>query len=113
MHLGLMFALGLLAAGPLALGVLWLAARLGDLLPDDPAEVALHFSQGGLISRDQARAYRNTPRSDMRPDLRLGVRTSAVALAMVSAGRPVPSGSNRIIARAQGQGTARKAGSVC
>ncbi|MFN0114461.1 MAG: hypothetical protein ACKVPY_07280 [Paracoccaceae bacterium] len=32
----LAFIAGLLSAGPLAVGLLWLAARIGDLLPDDP-----------------------------------------------------------------------------
>ena len=35
MTITLAFAAGLLAAGPLSVGLLWIAARIGDRLPDD------------------------------------------------------------------------------
>ena len=41
MVFAVIFIVGMLASVPLLLSVLWLAARIGDLLPDDIAEAAL------------------------------------------------------------------------
>ena len=49
MTITLAFAAGLLAAGPLSLGLLWIAARIGDRLPDDdPALPAGRAGQAAI-----------------------------------------------------------------
>jgi hypothetical protein len=48
MALVVIFGLGMAAAVPFLLGMLWLAARFGDMLPDDPAELAVAYARGSV-----------------------------------------------------------------